>query len=64
MDVATEIAQNDKLVKCITEAGRTKDLVDSFALTSKAMLVLNQSGASKRRKGKGGRSLGLWEIQP
>jgi hypothetical protein len=64
MDVATEVAQIDKIVACITKAGRMKDLVDSFAQTSKAMLVLNQNGASKRRKGRGGRNLGLWEIQP
>lgn len=64
MDVATEIAQCETLVDCFTASGRMKDLVKSFALTSKAMLVLSQTGSSKKRKGgRAGRSLGIWEIQ-
>jgi len=64
MDVATEIAACETLVDCFTASGRMKDLVKSFALSSKAMLVLGQTGGSKKRKGgRTGRSLGIWEIQ-
>jgi len=63
LDVATEIAANEDLVQCFKETGRMKELVQSFALTSKAMLELGQSNASRKNKNRSGaRSLGIWEV--
>lgn len=63
LDVATEIAANKDLVQCFKESGRMKELVHSFALTSKAMLELGESNASSRKnKNRSGRSLGIWEV--
>jgi len=62
LDVATEIAANEGLVQCLKETGRMKELVQSFALTSKAMLELGQSNASRKNKNRSGKSLGIWEV--
>lgn len=51
------------LAECIRKAGRMRELVASFALTSKAMLVLKAEGKPwKARREREGKELGVWEI--
>ena len=47
----------------IVAAGRMRELVDSFAQTSKSMLVLKAEGKKwAPRKGREGKDLAIWEI--
>ena len=63
LDVATEIAASESLVQCFKETGRMKELVQYFALTSKAMLELGQTNAiSRKNRNRSGKSLGIWEV--
>ena len=66
MDLTTKIAQNEELIECFKATGRMAELVDGFALTSKAMLRLNEAPeagkGSKKRRGKNVKNLGMWEV--
>ena len=51
------------LEECFVQAGRMRELVTSFALTSKAMLILKAEGKQwKPKKDREGKELGIWEI--
>lgn len=55
--------QDNGLRECFVRAGRMRELVQSFALTSKAMLVLKAEGKEwKARRERKGMDLGMWEI--
>lgn len=57
------VVDGNGLAECFVQAGRMRELVSSFALTSKVMMVLKAEGkAWKPRKDRVGRDLGLWEI--
>jgi nuclear pore complex protein Nup107 len=66
MDLSTTIAQeNNHIAECFIQARRMRELVTSFAETSKAMLVLKEAGRPWRpKKEREGKDLGLWEIGP
>lgn len=69
MDLSVVVANGDEsddsngLAECFVKAGRMRELVSSFALTSKVMLVLKAEGKPwKPRKDREGKDLGVWEI--
>lgn len=64
MELSTVIANDASgLAKTFVETKRMKELVRSFAETSKIMLKLNEHGRARKEKKKGmGRSLAMWEI--
>lgn len=65
MDLSVSIANTVDIVECFQKAGRMRELVKSFAETSKKMLILKAEGKPWRpRKDREGRDLGLWEIGP
>jgi nuclear pore complex protein Nup107 len=66
MDLSTTIAQEDNnIAECFIQARRMRELVTSFAETSKAMLILKEAGRPWRpKKDREGKDLGLWEIGP
>ena len=70
MDLANLIAEGkdaygatNGLEECFVKAGRMRELVECFALTSKVMLVLKAEGRawSIRKNDRKGRDLGMWE---
>ena len=64
MDLSVAIAdETNGLTECFVAAGRMRELVSSFAQTSKLMLVMKASGRLRKRN-KEGKSLGIWEIGP
>lgn len=66
LDLATDVAANDELARCFTASGRMRELVDAFALSSKAMLKLNEQAvkvAPKKRRGRSGESLHIWDVE-
>jgi nuclear pore complex protein Nup107 len=64
MDLSTVVARQDSgLTETFVRSRRVKELVKSFAETSKIMLKLNEAGkARKEKKGGHGRTLAIWEI--
>ncbi|KAF2173217.1 hypothetical protein M409DRAFT_62789 [Zasmidium cellare ATCC 36951] len=65
MDLSVTIANTEVLVEAVKKEGRMRELVDSFAETSKKMLILKAEGKPWRpRKDREGKDLGLWEIGP
>ena len=55
--------QTNRVAECFVQAGRMRELVAAFALTSKVMLVLKAEGKPWRaRKDRVGKELGVWEI--
>lgn len=55
--------ESNGLEDCFVQAGRMRELVESFALTSKVMLVLKAEGKQwKPKKDRKGSDLGIWEI--
>ncbi|KAK3691115.1 Nucleoporin nup84 [Vermiconidia calcicola] len=66
MELSVAIAngkESNGLEECFVEAGRMRELVKSFALTSKVMLILKAEGKVwKPRKDRRGQDLGMWEI--
>ncbi|EME48757.1 hypothetical protein DOTSEDRAFT_142100 [Dothistroma septosporum NZE10] len=66
MDLSVAVAnEQNGLTDCFLEARRMKELVTSFAQTSKAMLILKEEGKPwKARKDREGKDLGIWEIGP
>ena len=76
MELANVIAKDDGTVgsdgvsmevngleECFTQAGRMRELVRSFAWTSRVMLILKAEGKPwKGKRDRQGRDLGIWEI--
>lgn len=72
MDLSTIIARDqlgkitassNGLAECFVKAGRMRELIRSFALSSKAMLVLKAEGKTwKPKREREGKELGMWEI--
>ena len=60
---AGDSQESNGLEESFVLAGRMRELVKSFALTSKVMLILKAEGKQwKPRKDREGRDLGIWEI--
>lgn len=64
MDMSVTIADDkNQLAECFTAAGRMREMVTSFAHTSKSMLVLKAEGRKwTSRKDRQGKDLGIWEV--
>ena len=63
MDLVPLIAAEDSdLALCFMEADRMPELVNSFAWSSKNMILGCEAGG-KRKKGKGGKTLDLWTVR-
>lgn len=69
LEISDEVAnagatkQPNGLVECFVQAERMRELVSSFALTSKVMLILKAEGKPWRpKKDRVGKDLGIWEI--
>ena len=56
--------EGNGLAECFQRAGRMRELVSSFALTSKVMLVLKAEGKPWKPRKEEGKDLGIWEIGP
>ncbi|KAI5370733.1 hypothetical protein Slin15195_G016060 [Septoria linicola] len=65
MDLSVIIADDRyNLSEPFMAAGRMRELVDSFACTSRSMLVLKAEGKKwNNKKGREGKDLGIWETQ-
>ena len=62
-NIGTDSEESNGLAKCFVQAGRMREVVSSFALTSKVMLVLKAEGKPwKAKKDRVGKDLGIWEI--
>lgn len=67
MDLAVAVAREaNQLTGPLVRAGRMRELVRSFALSSKAMLVLKGLGHKpwRPRRDREGKDPGIWEIGP
>lgn len=68
MDLSVLIADDQNhLSEVFVQARRMREIVASFAATSKAMLRLKAEGkkwTSRKQKGREGKDLGIWEIAP
>lgn len=67
MDLSVAVAsESSGLTECFVQAGRMRELVSSFAQTSKMMLIMKASGGPRKtaKKEKAGKELGIWEIGP
>jgi len=66
LDLANDVAENAELVRCFMASGRMGELVDAFALSSAAMLSLNEQAgnkaARKQRRGRAGQTLCIWDV--
>jgi nuclear pore complex protein Nup107 len=68
MEVATLVADQDKewLQRLFMETGRMKELVDTLALVSRAMLKLGDLGDAKKlpakKRGSRGETLRIWDL--
>ena len=68
MDLATVIADPSKdwLQQVFVETGRMRELVDTLAEVSKAMLALNDAGEAKRggikKRGGRGETIRIWDV--
>lgn len=62
MDLAQTVAQNETLTNAFVEGGRMRELVDSMAMASQALLMANQQSNGKKaaKKEKG---LDIWQIK-
>ncbi|CAK1354823.1 Nucleoporin NUP84 [Cercospora beticola] len=65
MDLSVIVADDRyHLAEAFVAAGRMRELVESFACTSRSMLVLKAEGKKwNNRKGREGKDLGIWEAQ-
>lgn len=66
MDLSVAIAsENSRLTAPLVQAGRMRELVKSFALSAKAMLVLKGLGHKpwKPKRDREGKDPGIWEIR-
>jgi nuclear pore complex protein Nup107 len=67
MDLSVAVANEDnRLTGPLVRAGRMRELVRSFALSAKAMLVLKGLGHKpwRTKKDREGKDPGIWEIGP
>jgi len=67
MDLSVAIAQEENsLTGPLVRAGRMRELVKSFALSARAMLVLKGLGHKpwRTRRDREGKDPGIWEIGP
>lgn len=67
MDLSVAVAKEEnQLTGPLVRSGRMKELVKSFALSAKAILVLKGLGNKpwKRRRDREGKDPGIWEIGP
>lgn len=67
MDLSVAVAREEnRLAGPLVRAGRMKELVKSFALSAKAMLVLKGLGHKpwRPRRDREGKDPGIWEIGP
>lgn len=64
MDLSIKVAnENSGLAEVFVKAKRMRELVTSFAMTSKAMLVLKDAGREwKPKRDREGKDLGMWET--
>lgn len=64
LDLATNVAENEELIRCFAATSRMGELVDAFALSSKTLLRLNEQAGkgAKKRRGRRGETLGIWDI--
>ena len=63
MDLVPLVAADDSnLAQCFAKADRMPELVQSFAWSSKNMILGCEAGG-KRRKGKDGKTLDLWTVR-
>jgi len=65
LDLANDVAANEELTRCFVASGRMGELVDAFALSSKAMLQLNEQpggSSAKKRRGRQGETLDIWDV--
>lgn len=66
MDLAAQVAAEDsELATCFVAADRMPELVDSFALLSKTIIMADDRGAKtgKSKKKKNGETLDLWTVR-
>ena len=62
MDLAALIAEEDSdLAVCLAQAGRMPELMDSFAVVAKSMIVAEAKRPGE--KNKDGKTLGLWSAK-
>lgn len=69
MDLASVVADKDSdIAACFVEARRMKELVEAFALCSKALAVVTgdkkNSGLSSKKLRETGWSRELWSVKP
>lgn len=66
MDLSVTVAnESNGLAEAFQQAGRMRELVQSFAQTSKQMLIMKADGRPwKAKKDRVGKDLGMWEIGP
>lgn len=67
MDLSVAVAsESSGLTECFVQAGRMRELVSTFAQTSKMMLIMKASGGPRKsaKKERAGKELGIWEIGP
>lgn len=66
MDLSVAVASEATgLTECFVHAGRVRELVLSFAQTSKMMLIMKANGGPRKaKKEKAGKDIGIWEIAP
>lgn len=67
MDLSVVVAKEENgLADCLVRAGRMRELVASFAQSSKAMLLLKAQSTKqwKPRKDREGKDPSIWEIGP
>lgn len=67
MDLSIMVADEaNGISECFVRAGRMRELVASFAQTSKLMLLLKELGGPRKsgKKDREGKDLGMWEIGP
>ena len=67
MNLASLIASEEPdLSACIVEAERMPELVESFAMSSKNMIMADgtSAGRSKGRRKRDGETLDLWTVKP
>lgn len=64
MDLSVKVANEENgLAEIFVKAKRMRELVTSFAMTSKAMLVLKDAGREwKPKRDREGKDLGMWET--
>ncbi|KAI9727525.1 MAG: Nucleoporin nup84 [Chrysothrix sp. TS-e1954] len=67
LEVASQVANNQELSRCFQATGRVRELVTALALGSRALLRLNESKGTSRKKGKSmgrqrDRVLSIWNI--